>query len=58
MLDNENKYLCGFADEIVAYMYDEIAQPARTKFEDHLLDCPSCTDEFAGISTARLAMFE
>ena len=58
MLDNGNIKSCGFAEEIVSYIYDEIKEPARRKFEDHLVDCSSCTDEFAGISTARLAMYE
>lgn len=58
MLNNENEKNCGFADEIVAYIYDEIDEAERGKFETHLVDCVSCTDEFAGISNARFAMFE
>ncbi len=57
MLDN-CKNGCEFTDEIVAYMYDEISEPARSKFEQHLLDCTVCTDEFAGISNARFSVFE
>ncbi|MEQ1924176.1 MAG: hypothetical protein ABL952_16870, partial [Pyrinomonadaceae bacterium] len=58
MLDNCNKNGCKFTDEIVSYMYDEIGEPERTKFEEHLLDCTVCTDEFAGISNARFSVFE
>lgn len=58
MLNNETEENCGFADEIVSYIYDEIGEPERSKFENHLVDCMSCTDEFAGISNARFAMFE
>ncbi len=58
MLNNETEKNCGFADEIVSYIYGEIGEPERGKFENHLVDCMSCTDEFAGISNARFAMFE
>ena len=58
MLNNAQKKECGFADEIVAYIYDEIGQPERTKFESHLVNCTACTDEFAGIANARFSVFE
>jgi len=59
MLNNGNKREeCGFADDIVAYIYDEIGHGERGKFESHLAGCAACTDEFAGISNARFAMFE
>ena len=57
MLNNGNKE-CGFSDEIVAYIYDEIGQAERVKFESHLANCSVCTDEFAGISNARFSVFE
>ncbi len=58
MLDNCNKNECKFTDEIVSYMYDEIGEPERSEFEQHLMDCTVCTDEFAGISNARFSMYE
>ena len=58
MLNRGKEKNCGFSDEIVAYIYDEISDPERRKFETHLADCMSCTDEFADISNARFAMFE
>ncbi|HRI03117.1 MAG TPA: hypothetical protein PLL77_05200 [Pyrinomonadaceae bacterium] len=58
MLDNSNKNGCKFTDEIVSYMYDEIGESERNKFEEHLVDCTVCTDEFAGISNARFSMYE
>ena len=58
MLDNCNKNGCQFTGEIVSYMYDEIGESERTKFEQHLVDCTVCTDEFAGISNARFSVFE
>ncbi len=58
MLNNGNKQECGFADDIVAYIYDEIGSAERGKFESHLAGCTACTDEFAGISNARFSIFE
>ncbi len=49
---------CGFGDEIVSYIYDEMDAADRRKFESHLASCTLCTDEFAGISDARLSIFE
>lgn len=57
MLNNANKE-CGFEHEIVSYMYDEIDASRRVKFETHLVNCTSCTDEFAEISHARFSVFE
>jgi hypothetical protein len=58
MLNNGNTSNCGFADEIVSYIYDEIGATDRTNFERHLADCAVCTDEFAAISNARFSVFE
>jgi anti-sigma factor RsiW len=57
MLKNGKKE-CGFADDVVAYLYDELAQSERSQFESHLAGCRTCTDEFAGISNARFSVFE
>ena len=58
MLTNGNKVDCGFADEIVSYIYDETGEAERRKFETHLTGCVTCTDEFAVISNARFSVFE
>lgn len=58
MVTNGKKENCGFADEIVSYIYDESGEPERRKFETHLIDCSVCTDEFAAISNARFSVFE
>ena len=49
---------CGFEHEIVSYMYDELGAADRTRFETHLVDCTSCTDEFAAVSLSRFSVFE
>ena len=58
MLNNGNKQACGFADEIVSYIYDEIGAAERGRFESHLAGCDLCTNEFAAVSNARFSVFE
>ena len=57
MVNSANKE-CGFEHEIVSYMYDELGAADRTRFETHLVDCTSCTDEFAAVSLSRFSVFE
>lgn len=57
MVNNANKQ-CGFEHEIVSYIYDELGVAERTRFETHLVDCGSCTDEFAAVSFSRFSVFE
>jgi anti-sigma factor RsiW len=49
---------CPLSDEIVSYVYGEIAADAEENFETHLAGCMVCTDEFAAVSEARYSMFE
>ena len=58
MKDNGIRTDCGRSDDIVAYIYDEIATSDRESFEKHLAACMSCTDEFAAVSDARFSVFE
>lgn len=59
MLTNgEVNLLCDRRDELVSYLYAEMAEDQRTRLEAHLLDCTACTDEFAGLSEARFSVFE
>jgi hypothetical protein len=49
---------CKFSAEIVSYMYDELSSSQRFSFEQHLVDCSECTDEFAAISSARFEVYD
>src|SRR5262245_20088549 len=49
---------CLFGEELVSYMYDELPAAKRYAFESHLLNCSSCTNEFAELSVSRLAVYE
>ncbi|MEJ7846757.1 MAG: zf-HC2 domain-containing protein [Pyrinomonadaceae bacterium] len=58
---NKNKNIekvCVHGEEIVSYLYDEMPASGRKLFESHLLECSDCTDDFAGLSLARLNVYE
>jgi len=59
MLKNGNNNSgCDRSEEMVAYIYNDIAADERQRFELHLADCMHCTDDFAEISDARFSVFE
>ena len=49
---------CSSSADLVAYLYDELGTAERSLFETHLLDCGTCTDEFAELSFARFDVYE
>ncbi len=49
---------CKFTSDIVPYMYGEMAGSETSAFESHLLECSTCTDEFASISNARYEVYD
>lgn len=49
---------CKFSSDIVPYMYAEMAESETAAFESHLLECSTCTDEFASISNARYEVYD
>ena len=49
---------CLFGEELVSYIYDELPIAARHSFEGHLLNCASCTAEFAELAISRLGVYE
>ncbi len=58
MLKAKDTTNCGPGDAIVGYIYNELSSAQRLAFEDHLLDCTTCTDEFAAIADSRYAVYE
>lgn len=56
--DIDNTFSCSHSEDFVAYLYDEMPAAEKDEFEKHLLDCGSCTEEFAGLSLARLGVYE
>jgi len=49
---------CKFSGEMVSYMYGELSSDKTSAFERHLLDCSSCTDDFAAISSSRYEVYD
>ena len=49
---------CLYGEELVTYIYGELPTAEHNAFESHLLNCSSCTAEFADISMSRLGVFE
>ncbi len=55
---NKTSLICSDDDAIVAYLYGELPPAERDAFEDHLLVCIPCTDEFAAAADSRYSVFE
>jgi len=49
---------CGYAGQILDFVYDELTASAKTAFEGHLSMCSSCTADVADLSSSRLAVRE
>ncbi len=49
---------CGHENEVVAYLYGELAEADRTRFEAHLEECVYCVDEIAAFSAVRLSIHD
>jgi anti-sigma factor RsiW len=49
---------CNSGAAMVGYIYGELNAADRVVFEDHLLDCTACTDEFASVAESRYAVYE
>lgn len=58
MLDNKQNSNCAFAEELVSYLYDEITDLEKLRFEKHLRNCSACQEELAGFSLARTSIQE
>lgn len=49
---------CNFAEEIVSYVYDEMAENDKANFEQHLVNCSPCADEVADFSSISFSIQE
>jgi len=57
-MDRKAQIECPCSESIVSYIYNEMPTAKRTTFEDHLLECQICTDDFALVSEARFEVFD
>lgn len=58
MFDTRNSSGCGFDDQVVAYLYREMAEAELKDFEGHLALCAHCSNELEAISSVSVALNE
>ena len=57
MINNNHKNSgCGFAGELVSYVYGEIGGAQKSTFESHLAGCSICADELAAFAGVHFAI--
>lgn len=49
---------CGVEVDAVEYLFGETSEDERSRFDEHLISCESCIEEFAALSEARYAIYE
>ena len=57
-MNDANFSACKFSADIVPYLYGELSDRNSYAFESHLVNCGTCTDEFAEVSAARYEVYE
>lgn len=55
---DKTENICGFADEALAYVYNELPAAARDRFDLHLVQCSHCIDELAELSYSFYSVHE
>jgi hypothetical protein len=58
MLEHNQNSNCEFAEELVSYLYDELAGKDKTRFEKHLPVCSACAAELSEFALTRTAVQE
>jgi hypothetical protein len=53
MTNIADNQICAAADELVGFLYGELTEWERRKFERHLQDCAACTVEYAAFGQLR-----
>lgn len=55
---NHNNSCCDFAEQTIAFLYDEVNSSEKAVFETHLKSCATCADEIAGFEAIRSSVLE
>jgi hypothetical protein len=59
MFDSNNyQKSCGFSEQIVSYIYDEMNVSEKASFDVHIAKCTDCSDELAGFGLVRSKIFD
>jgi hypothetical protein len=53
MNSNNHNSSCSFSDLLVSYLYDEIGEPEKSRFESHVSGCGACADEISAFGGVR-----
>lgn len=56
--ENHQNLSCEFAEEIVSYLYNEMVEAEKSRFETHLSNCSLCADEVADFTSVRSSILE
>lgn len=51
--NNQNHHTCEFGLESIEYLYDQLGEAQKSKFEAHLHNCLSCSAEFSAFAEVR-----
>lgn len=54
--EKNNNSSCQFAEEIVSYLYGEMAEKTKQNFELHLPNCHSCNEELSAFGMVRTSI--
>lgn len=53
---NNHNSSCNFSDLLISYLYDEIGEREKSRFESHVLNCSACADELSAFGGVRLSV--
>jgi cytoskeletal protein RodZ len=52
-MNSSNHNSCNFSDLLVSYLYGEIGEQEKSRFESHVLNCSVCADEISAFGCVR-----
>lgn len=52
-MNSSNHNSCNFSDLLVSYLYGEIGEQEKSRFESHVLNCSACADEVSAFGGVR-----
>lgn len=56
--NNHNGLSCGYAEQMVSYLYGEADAREKSAFETHLKTCSNCADELANFGVVRRSVLD
>jgi hypothetical protein len=56
MNSNNHNSSCNFSDSLISYLYDEIGEKEKSRFESHVSNCSACADEISAFGGVRASV--